>query len=248
MRLGRTVLVFLAAVVALSGFGAVVVGSVLLWSYGTQRDADGFLFGGVNQFSSAGYAVTSTSVDLHAKPGELVWLPGQDLTAVRIDVARTDDGPVFVGIAPRPDVDRYLRGVTHDRITDVRLLPFEARYDQVLGGHQPESPTRVGIWIRSEAGRGTQQLTWQVQPGQWTVVVMNADGRPGVSADVAVGVKSPLVLPVAVAVASVGVIVLSLGVGLLLLATRRRARADWTEPYRPPSDGEPSPATTGRAR
>ena len=248
MRLGRTVLVLLGAALALAGFGAVVVGSVLLWSYGTQRDAGGFLLSGVNQFSSSGYAVTSTSVDLHAKPGQLVWLRGRDLTAVRLEAARTDEGPVFVGIAPRADVDRYLRGVTHDRLTDVQLVPFEARYDQVLGGHPPVAPTRVAIWVRSAVGRGTQQVTWQVQPGQWAAVVMNADGRPSVVADVAVGVKSPVVLPTAVAVTSVGVIVLSLGVGLLLLATRRRARVDWAEPYRPPGDEEPSPATSGGAR
>lgn len=253
MRLGRTTLVVVGAVLALVGFGAVVAGSVVLWSYGTQRDAGGFVLGGANQYDSSGYALTSTAVDFHAKPDELVWLRGSDLTAVRINAARTDGGPVFVGLAPRVDVDRYLRGVAHDRVTEVRLVPFDVRYDEVMGGHQPELPTHVGFWARSAAGRGTQQLTWQVQPGQWSLVVMNADGRAGVAAEVSVGVKSPVVLPTAVSVASLGITILSLGVGLLLIATRRKARVDWAEPYRPtgpyqPTGHEPAASATPAPR
>ena len=41
-----------------------------------------------------------------------------------------------------------------------------------------------------------QRLQWDLESGQWAVVVMNADGSRGVGADASVGVKSDWVLPV----------------------------------------------------
>jgi hypothetical protein len=53
----------------------------------------------------------------------------------------------------------------------------------------PAPPTKQPIWDASVHGTGTQTLTWDVRDGDWSVVVMNADGSPGVHADVSAGAR-----------------------------------------------------------
>jgi len=49
-------------------------------------------------------------------------------------------------------------------------------------------------WAARAQGTGTLTLTWAVRDGGWTVVVMNADARPGLSVRAEAGL-SALALP-----------------------------------------------------
>ena len=59
-------------------------------------------------------AITTEDIDLGAD--EVDWAPDGILGNVRVQVE--GDKPVFVGIGPDADVDRYLRGVAHDELVD----------------------------------------------------------------------------------------------------------------------------------
>ena len=81
--------------------------------------------------------------------------------------------PLFVGIGPSADVDRYLAGVSHTLISD-----FWSDSVQAIGGGMPGSPPGTqDFWVASATGTGAQTLTWDPANGSWTVVVMNADGQ-----------------------------------------------------------------------
>ncbi|MEP7090333.1 MAG: hypothetical protein ABI776_09525, partial [Nocardioidaceae bacterium] len=47
------------------------------------------------------------------------------------------------------------------------------------------------IWARQASGSGPQSIAWPVENGNWTAVVMNADGSAGVAADIAAGAEVP---------------------------------------------------------
>jgi hypothetical protein len=49
-----------------------------------------------------------------------------------------------------------------------------------------------------------QTLTWPVEAGEWAVVVMNADGSPGVRTDMSIGAKLGIVLWIAIALLVAG--------------------------------------------
>ena len=95
---------------------------------------------------------------------------------------------MFVGIARTSDVDTYLDRSAHATLTDLEVDPFEAElphHRRRLSG--PAAPARQSIWASSASGGGTQTLTWDVEDGDWSVVVMNADGSAGVDTDISVG-------------------------------------------------------------
>ena len=117
---------------------------------------------------------------------------------------------MFVGIARTDDVSAYLADVSHTTVTDLDYEPFEASYRPQAGERSPATPADERIWAASTQGAGPQTLTWEAEDGDWSVVVMNADGSPGVQADISAGAKLPFLTAVGWS---------ALGGGALLLLT-----------------------------
>lgn len=66
------------------------------------------------------------------------------------------------------------------------------------------------------AGEGAVTATWDLAPGDWAIVVMNADGSPGVAADIELGGKIDALGPIAIGLAIGGALILALGVALIV--------------------------------
>ncbi len=94
------------------------------------------------------------------------------------------------------------------------------------------------MWAARAEGVGTQTLTWDVKPGEWTLVLMNADGSQGVEAWASVGVKFPALLPLAIGILVGGVALLVLAVALIYVGVRGRPLAEGS-PQPEPADGYP---------
>jgi hypothetical protein len=84
------------------------------------------------------------------------------------------------------------------------------------------TPGSLRIWTEQATGTGTLTLDWTPRPGDWSLVVMNADARPDVRADVAVGATAPALPPIAVTTLSVGAVFLVGGALLIALSARPR--------------------------
>jgi hypothetical protein len=82
---------------------------------------------------------------------------------------------------------------------------------------------------------GTQTLTWKVRDGDWSVVLMNADGSRGVAADIDLGAKLSFLLWVALGLLVGGVLVVGGSTALIVLAARTRQ----------PPPAPPVPPTVG---
>ena len=204
----------LLTLVSLSLLGG---GGTALWADG-QRDAAGYLTTGVHEFSIPGSALATERIDLGS--AWIGWLYSPALLGtVRIRVTPVGAGPaLFVGIGPSADVDRYLAGVSHTVISD-----FWGDKVQAIGGSTSGSaPSTQGFWAAAATGPGTQTLRWDPASGIWTVVVMNADGRPGIHVRADLGATYPDLLGIAVGLLAAGAV---FGVGAALLiagAIRRR--------------------------
>jgi hypothetical protein len=68
-------------------------------------------------------------------------------------------------------------------------------------------------------------MTWKVREGDWSVVIMNADGSAGVDAGVRAGADLPFLAPAGWITLGGGIVLLAAAGGLLFLGMRTRPPA-----------------------
>lgn len=204
---GRTIVALVGGIVALLALCLVVAGASLLWVDG-KRDADGYFATGPHRFETPTFAIASDGLEVVADAPR--WLLDENrLGTIRIR-ATGADRPLFMGVARAADVRRYLGDVPHEIATEVGTEPFDVQYRQAIGSAPPERPAGQDFWVSSATVDGTGSVVWNVRPGAWSVVVMNADGSADVTADLELGARVGFLLP-----AGIG---LTVGGGVLLLA------------------------------
>ena len=214
---GRIAALVTGAVLLLVGLALLGAGVTALWADRTQRDG-GYVTSDVHEFAGAALATAPTQLGAAG----IGWLYGPGvLGELRIRVTPSATGSaIFVGIGRSDDVDRYLAGVEHTVIDEF----FGDKTEIVDGGPLRSAPGGQTFWVASDSGRGERTLLWEPSDGSWTVVVMNADGRPGVDVAADLGARAPLVLWIAIGVLAAGV-VFSCGGGLLATGALRHRGA-----------------------
>jgi hypothetical protein len=221
----RIVSVVLGALGAVLGVTLLVTGGALVAVAGKDN---GYLTDGEVTLRGPGYAVTVREIGVDRSVPDFVTAGGR-LGQVRLRATSEDAGtPLFVGIAPRADLDRYLAGVGNDEVRDFELDPFRADYRRHAGGPPATPPGDQSFWTVSDAGTGSRELRWDITPGDWAVVVMNADASSGVDATFDVGASVPVLRPVGIGFLVTGGAVLVAGVVIVAVAVAGRRRSPYT--------------------
>jgi hypothetical protein len=200
-------------------------GLLLVAAHTFLREANGYYASSAERFATSTYALTAEGFGLgHVGGGVGGWLAERAAGRVRISATGAGGEPVFVGIARERDLDHWMGRIPHEEVTHVRFDPFS--YDSLRrsGTAAPRRPSDQRFWAASLAGRSTQTLEWEVEQGRWGVVVMNADARRGVRADVRVATLPRLVAPAAVVLLAGGLLLLAAAGTGLWLALREGGR------------------------
>jgi hypothetical protein len=233
---GRVVTVVLGAVVFLFAGGFLIGGTTLAVADQTLRNDQGFLMTGAQPLSTESYAIASDPVAIDTgATGD--WVPQSLLGDVAVRAHATDGEALFVGVAPAEDAAAFLAGVEHVTLVDLEGSGWfnDERtpvYRASEGGAPSVLPGDADIWVASSTGVGEQLLTWEPAEGDWTVVVMNADGGATVNADMSVGAELPVLGAVVIGMLVTGGILLVVAIVLVVAALHRRRT-----PERP---GEPA--------
>ena len=233
MSAGRVVLVVLGSIGVLFGLALLAGGGFLLWADRTQRE-DGYLTTPTERFATPTYALTRTRLEVDTDGAGWV-LNDSWFGKVRIRGESAGGKTIFIGVGPEATVARYLGTVAHANVEDIDFDPFRVTYLPITGGAPQGPPTEQRFWAASASGVGTQTLTWKVREGDWSVVLMNADGSRGVAADVDLGAKLSFLLWVGIGLLIGGVFVVSGSTALIVLAARRRQAP--SAPPVPPAAG-----------
>jgi hypothetical protein len=219
MSAGRIVGIVVGSLVLLVGLGLLLGGGGVLVAERVLADADGFVSLRSASINQDAYAVVAPA-RIEGAP----WFWWRHVVTLRLEVTSrgTEGKPIFVGLAERVDVDRYLNGVSY---VEVRRLGVEdadrprLQYQTMTGTTIPPAPASQTFWFESAAGATSQRLDWRIEPGDYCVVLMNADGSRGVNTTASLGIKAPVVLTIAAIVLGVGAAFFLLGlVGILLSA------------------------------
>jgi hypothetical protein len=219
----RIALAITGAIASLIAVALVAGGALALYG-DSQKDNDGYLRTDTGHFTADTRALATDNLDVDL--GDADWLAqSDDLGRVEVTAQSRDGKPVFVGIARTSDVERYLAGVPYTTVNDIDVDPFSADYERHSGHRHPVTPENAGIWVESSQGSGKQSIDPKLDNGDYSVVVMNADGSLGVDADVSAGAKIPFLDELGWSAIGSGAFALILGIGLIALAARRTRTA-----------------------
>jgi hypothetical protein len=213
---GRVVLIVVGSIAAVLAFALLAGGCALIAVDQTQRDDDGFLMSPTEDFRTSTYAIVSENADIDVGGAERAL----DAILGTVRIRSESDRSVFVGIGPGAEVDGYLADVEHDVVTD---FEDEPRYSRRQGGEPGSPPGDQEFWVASSSGSGEQTLEWDPEDGDWRAVVMNADGRRGVSSELSIGAELDPVIWVGVGLLAGGAL-LAAGAALAITAGVRRGR------------------------
>jgi hypothetical protein len=242
MKPGHWVLLVVGVLLSALGLGLAIGGAALLRADGAQQDGR-YLMGESGTYRSTGYALVSPPVVIDSgEPGAPANVDFSDLASLQLRATPAVPGDeVFLGVADASDVQEYLadvpysplhtarwgvprtwpggvpdtypggRGWMSDRMgEDAQPLPGERR---------PAPPADQDFWAVSATGAGTQEITVDLQPGRWALVVMNADADRPVWVDLQAGARSELLGPVGTGLLWAGLIGFVIGIPLLLLGS-----------------------------
>jgi hypothetical protein len=172
---GRVVSAVIGAVLAVCALGALGAGGTAAWVDATQRHG-GYVHLGTASYATAGHALASDTIKVHGGLGWLAPLIGQ----IRIRVTGTGRaGGEFAGVAQATAAGRYLSGVGYTTVTS--YAGQRPGIDHP-GSRVPRPPLSTPIWVAQASGSPSATLRWDMRAGDWTVIVMNADGSAGVAA------------------------------------------------------------------
>jgi hypothetical protein len=227
-------MLIVGVLLSMIGLGLVIGGIGASFVNAAQNDG-GYISSPTERFAVDSRAITSGRIEglrNEDMPGPLPF----DVGNIRIRAESVSEGKdVFIGIAPQGEVERYLAGSNYSELLEVNYRPFRAEYREVEGSAQPGPPTEQGFWTASASGAGQQEIDWNIQPGTWSVVVMNADATQGLAVDLQAGFRSELFGPIAAGLLIGGIVLLIIGVPLLIFGAIGLGRHQAT-----PSSGPPS--------
>ena len=230
---GRIALIITGSIASLMAVALIGFGALALWG-DSQKDDNGYLSTDSHRFAASTHALATDNLDIDLDGAEKL-VNTSDFGDIRLEVAPEGDKSMFVGIARTDDVKSYLGNVAHTSVTDLDTDPFEADYRTQSGNGTPAPPADERIWAVSSTGTGTQTLDWDVEEGDWSVVVMNADGSAGVQADVSAGAKLPFLTEIGWSAIGSGALLALIAAGMILFGAR------------PPSNRPGATATSGLA-
>jgi hypothetical protein len=222
-RIGLTVG---GAAVALLAAVVLAVAGVAIWTDVAKRDGSGYVSANAHRYATPTRAIATDEVTIGTE------LPKSLIGKVRLQA--TSEKPVFVGIARKATVDTYLAGASHATAKDIDLDPFKVTYVTHSGSASPGRPASQTFWAASAVGTHAAHLTWKLKSGSWSIVVMNADGSPGVSADVTAGAKIAWLLWAGIGIAVLGTLLLAVAALMLVRGLR--------SPQAPAAGATPAPA------
>jgi hypothetical protein len=218
----RIATIIAAALAGLISLGLLAAGGALLWG-DSRKDDEGYLNTRTERFATDTYALATDNLDLDLDGVDDV-LGVDAYGKIRLRVDSRADAPVFVGVARTTDVTRYLHGTSHALVTDISYPDFDAEYAEQPGTKRPAAPADQTFWDASAHGTGEQTLTWDVEDGDWSVVVMNADSSGGVETEISGGAEAPWLAPLGWGLTIAGLLTLGLMATAGVAAHRSRAK------------------------
>ncbi len=219
MSTGRIILVIVAVIILFISFGLSIGGGGILVLNGTMTDDDGFLMSDPVSLQKDSHAIITEAAEVDL--GSSWAADGGNIVTFKERVESNNRSNIFIGVASEDDLNRYLKNVAHDRITDGDIEDDDWGYERIPGTAKPAPPTTQTFWAHSSHGPGPQVLEWELENGTWVFVVMNEDGSAGIDLDLEIGAKLPWLFGLGIGLLIAGIVGLIVGIIMIVFAVRK---------------------------
>jgi hypothetical protein len=211
----KIILIVLGAIFILCGLGAAIPATFLIGLGGN----DGGITSGYETLGSSTPALVSETE--HVSSGGNVPTSGLGATTITLK-ARNADEPIFLGVARANDVERFLDGVAYDEVRDLDIRPLRVTTTRHDGASSAPPPEDEDFWLASATG-DSPTLEWLVEEsGTYRLVMMNADGSAGPSAELQLGVEIEGLRGLGIGAIVAGALSFLIGLALLIWGIRTR--------------------------
>jgi hypothetical protein len=240
------VIALIAGVLLLAPAAGLGTGGGVLLAVDAARDNTGYVTSPIQRLQTSTAAITAEHLTI---AGAGTWTrQSTDIGDLRLEVTTPNNQPIFVGVAPQSAVDAWLTGTAHDELTGFDSAT--ARYERSAGRIRPvTTPATQPFWIAQATGTATTTLQWTATDGEYAVVVANASGIVGVTADVRGAARVPDLTGLGSGLLVTGILTGMLAIGLIVvggtgLGRRHSGPPTGGIPVGPPPRLNP-PVTTG---
>jgi len=213
MRVTKLVAAFLGVLMIIGSFAITVAGGIAL----AVPDDDGWVSAGPIRMrtEAVGFVGEDIEIDFGDHANRRGTFIGWDAIPARFEVDSRNDKAVFVGIASAVDISTYVSDVAVERVESWDDDP-ELAY--VPGEFSIAPPESQDIWVASNI---SGDLEWDISDGDWAIVVLNADGTPGVDVGVTGSARIPFLRTLGVVLIAAGLIGMTVGTLLTYYGVRR---------------------------
>ena len=245
MRPSRVVALVIGCLLLLPGIGLLFAGGAIGIGYAVARNDAGYFQTSLTDLRSPTSAITAETPSLTTDVQTSTWWINTLDTDLRLRVtADSSDTQTFVGIGPTPQVDTYLTGIAHDSITGIASGSAPLYRANPGTGQVETPPAGQTFWVAQTSGPGTQELSWHPTNGQWTVVIMNANGSPGITTAGTVEIQADFLLPFAITLLIIGTLLTAGAVVLIIVGALGRRTDQRSQGWQPVSNAPHQVATT----
>ena len=246
MSAGKVVGIVFGSLILLIGVALLIGGGTLIGIDRGFTDDEGFLTSPSLTLTRGTYAIVGTML----LERDWIWWY-REPAAVRFRVA--GEGQVFLGIAPREALEAYLENASYAEIENLdsndnwRRRAWTPKYRDHAGIAEPGTPLAQDFWRASSVDSGVHELIWEIEPGDWAFVVMNADASRGIDVHGTIAIEAPWLLGVGIGVLCAGLVIGAIGLGILLGVARGtrdtavRKETDSTSVAPPVATSQPFP-------
>lgn len=226
MRIGKLIAAVTGVLLVITGIGLGVAGGIAL----AVPDDDGWVSVGPVRVDSSAAAIVGDDIDIDL--GETVADGNTFISwaAIPTRIAVDGDG-VFVGIGPVAEVEQYLDGVA---VAHADWDHRDIDIDGYVPGGSAGDPTAQTFWVASTTDG---VLEWDLAGGDWAVVVMNADGSPGIDVALDAAARVPWLPAIGVGVLILGGAFLAGGIALTYAGVRATPQPTISAPPQPATGG-----------
>ena len=173
-------------------------------------------------------AVVFSDININIESNAPQWVQSNLSNIVQIRMQLTSTENYFIGVAQTSKVETYLANVPYAKITDFNWnsglqVSSDIIHPAATGNLSSNQPANLTDFWDAQ-GSSTTILNWVPKQGEWTFVVMKADGTKGVDVGIKAGAKVPILGAIATFLVIFGVmfIVLSIVIFIIIARTNKR--------------------------